>query len=1825
MKMLRKWSYVGLVFGWIACLLVVLGFTKVDRWRVELSNITDLRLWVNLSAYVTEPYLISPQLWGTDIARVFLEADLHLKQMASDIIRETLSEGKDGFCRIWIVPGQVEVELIGGKIKIKKAMLSVQVKGLDENIAGLVEKELTEQVNKSADFAELRELFKLYICQWVKRQRQKTLPQGRNYNHRYKEVFSARPYLDAYLREIADNNQLVGGIVLAFDGGKKPYVAVDFNQWEKIFIENSNPDFWQKRFGLGKEFLEGRKIIVQWFLTGYGNGIIDSEDKFENLCFNAMLLSRKFIGDFANKYNLEPVAVGMLKLLSSQALDLYPDQIRTNFAFLIASSLNIQYPEGIRADQFFSVLKEIGIIKSISPDLLDVFSYIRLDSYYCNNILSFLLNSGRKIDFIDRNTVSEVGLREDKVNWDISFLLFVTTYFSLPRLHQDIFLNFPAIGSVDWDRVSPTKISDIKAIIKDFDIKDCIVQGRTIQFKDKEGNIWRLKFLKDSSVEDKFRYADLVLDAHRLKWLRKAGEKLGLLEELPDLVELRGNYLFELDLTRHPEIAELLSEGVKEAKEKNKPFNIAKEGVFIVYKTKEDFGRYIEEADSEAEFIRATLLNLDALMKLARLGVIMPSIVDLFHNLERPEEGYSWMLDAETFLRGGGLIYRLFGPGRLDRWKVWIREGNLRIPGLWDFENLKLAENEIDWAKAVGNYLFSWFHLYGLFLLKHHREYFEDIEKYAPTVAERLEAIFRFAYLELNPRPQLWDNFVRLVDFKMLARQMLFFMGDQYRSAIEKRRMPEGIYPKNTIVFLPLDPWDQRGWSYINKQELLRICEELKLDFDVVKDLLKRPPDSGDALESYQLPPNIEQLIEEASFLNEKQKEQLKKALLPYKSRWSWSGVLGEEDLGAVNAGYPITELIKALYCFVSFAMIERRDLDLKEHGLKRYIFNLSLQDKSMLFFEYQRRFAEKNWATEEDMGRFYKAIQWLTAELSFSTVPKMSVGNYQEVLLSLISFIINNNLDEKDYHITAVLPELIEFLGNQKKSEGKNRDFKEFCLQLLEDHALKEDEALLWEQGFLLLNDTGIVKIPPRFVDLFFSTYLPLSFWKQLLRWPDIREEYLELIDQGDGRLWLPRLWAVLSHIRNSVLLPHFLSYKLRSITAKSEVEGVLELDSLTALLPNFDLRTLPHKAYKFQGRTLVVYDATDVWRIKIAKEADINELIKEAENLKMLVSFKKELGLTQLLPSLVEKDGCFLFAIDFDSPEAKWLISNIKNSAKQGKAIDIKPYHHNKLVFIAYKSKAPGFSRYLEDLESEDAFWKSIELCVDTIAKLYNNGIYYDALADLFHNEADRRSFDLLIDGRALAGELITRGNREGTGRLHFWINAFSNSNFREEGMADFAEIYSRPGDIIEFATKIAQVPFTIMGIYALWLKKHHPELFKKADRGDFDELAGVFSKGAKRLYKLCYLQFCRGKSRFIDDFLYKVDWDKLGIQMAVFFSHGYRLLLTRQIKASDIFPDYLDVLLPKKDKLWFQRGMSFVHKEEIYSIIGEDDLSKSVLEFFEPATDRGSVLPDVYRFTPETIGKIEKYLKQKQLPADRIKDVIGRFKDFLFRWNFAGWHNSDDLGPVNGPYPVIEQVQASYLFSLYVVKEYLVATAEVEKFLHSEYSRSLENGHKGGVLALMANKNLSVPVEKTVVDWLLGILNSYQSLQDKKEIMISIIEEFVFPEGVENSRVFALVKEACKGDDPIEAVILKAISTAMACNGILIMDGTEIDSLLLGCVKLSLAHYGVEKTIEILRGVFSSEQKVYKMAEAILSMSLGELSLVGGKQQEAGGIYW
>jgi hypothetical protein len=344
-----------------------------------------------------------------------------------------------------------------------------------------------------------------------------------------------------------------------------------------------------------------------------------------------------------------------------------------------------------------------------------------------------------------------------------------------------------------------------------------LVLGRTFYFRRTDGRLLALKFQRAEGVE---RIADLDREMKVMRDFHRQHEQ-GILEsDIPTPIFANVETTNEAasavgELTGLPEDFQRQLE--------NSVVAIDPSRRFVAYVTDDAFTRYAHSIEDDAVFTHAIDMSLHDLAVMARSGVIHKTMFDITHTPQR-EQGRA---DNGEFLWNvQALDIRMVGIGTgamRDPWSV-TEFSNYRESGISDFGDIAPLQNRDEpyplaytMALHMGNYVMGAVFHRVFQLREQHRLGRWDDPQAVDSLAEWIEGrasrfISAYANFPENDDASARDFFAAAVDWKALARELLFFMAfddngqaTYYKYVSGQEPWPKNIYP-DADVKLPALP-----------------------------------------------------------------------------------------------------------------------------------------------------------------------------------------------------------------------------------------------------------------------------------------------------------------------------------------------------------------------------------------------------------------------------------------------------------------------------------------------------------------------------------------------------------------------------------------------------------------------------------------------------------------------------------------------------------------------------------------------------------------------------------------------------------------------------------------------------------------------------------------------------------------------------------------------------------------------------------------------------------------------------------------------------------
>ncbi len=299
--------------------------------------------------------------------------------------------------------------------------------------------------------------------------------------------------------------------------------------------------------------------------------------------------------------------------------------------------------------------------------------------------------------------------------------------------------------------------------------------------------------------------------------------------------------------------------------------------VYQIAADQHDYLTYLHDPTlSNDIFAKANRTGMTDLCRLFSIGIVYPSLTDLYHtSFERDQRDdlgrytvLANLLSYEVLVHPD--LQGQHGTGRVDKWKLAIAYPNIRGSGLadwgdWDYlhhwriPNDQVAKHfgtAIDTYKnKVGNYLTAEIlaeYQYVFFLAagwraaqcetlaKTQHKTAADIQSIWLTIANQIIAncALMVSHLTAIAEHTAYYTLHAIVDVNRLARQMQFWMTDEYIPYVTHRYLPKDIYESTCRTYFdfktkPKQYFDsQRGFTCDGINQDLGDCQEPIKEFN---------------------------------------------------------------------------------------------------------------------------------------------------------------------------------------------------------------------------------------------------------------------------------------------------------------------------------------------------------------------------------------------------------------------------------------------------------------------------------------------------------------------------------------------------------------------------------------------------------------------------------------------------------------------------------------------------------------------------------------------------------------------------------------------------------------------------------------------------------------------------------------------------------------------------------------------------------------------------------------------------------------------------------
>ncbi len=241
------------------------------------------------------------------------------------------------------------------------------------------------------------------------------------------------------------------------------------------------------------------------------------------------------------------------------------------------------------------------------------------------------------------------------------------------------------------------------------------------------------------------------------------------------------------------------------------------------YYANPEYHQHIFEASTLEEFKEASVKNLHDRGYLARKGFLPYVISSMFHN----DQGRVYHWDAD---RRGAAILKFgarFGTGRHHAWSKSIEYTNLGITGNRDLKHFFFFDSNLDpddkekllaeKTSLMGDTLYEWTMTVGRWFLEHHQLSINSSDESHEALVSCLKEGYSTYFSAYTGKP-LKDSCKFLtslgINWHLMARQMEYFMSEDYIDDVKNGTIRAGIYEESTKVICTeknamADTWDE--------------------------------------------------------------------------------------------------------------------------------------------------------------------------------------------------------------------------------------------------------------------------------------------------------------------------------------------------------------------------------------------------------------------------------------------------------------------------------------------------------------------------------------------------------------------------------------------------------------------------------------------------------------------------------------------------------------------------------------------------------------------------------------------------------------------------------------------------------------------------------------------------------------------------------------------------------------------------------------------------------------------------------------------------------
>ncbi len=348
------------------------------------------------------------------------------------------------------------------------------------------------------------------------------------------------------------------------------------------------------------------------------------------------------------------------------------------------------------------------------------------------------------------------------------------------------------------------------------------MQGRTLLFEMETKKIVALKIQKKNE-----KIAELIKEYRTAGYLFDHAEKYGLKSQYPE----PKNIIILTDLKKW------ISSNITNQKQKKDLYEmIGDKNRYAAYEyhvdnSKNNYFTYLHDISiSNDEFHRVNRIVIHDLFTLFKHGVIFSQLADIFHNLEHVTD----RADKGRYIVLVNLLRNFYkkGSGRLTNWMQSVAYPNVRATGLADLGDRVSIDDLIGETERVKEYYSETWgmyknktcnyllanvmaeYLYVLFLVAGRRGVDLTAEArsknlssvYISQIWQNLanqmldNAILAISIMTHFPEKQIKTHLSSAVNTQKLAKQMQYWMTNEYISDIKKNIVREDIYDSDTEI-----------------------------------------------------------------------------------------------------------------------------------------------------------------------------------------------------------------------------------------------------------------------------------------------------------------------------------------------------------------------------------------------------------------------------------------------------------------------------------------------------------------------------------------------------------------------------------------------------------------------------------------------------------------------------------------------------------------------------------------------------------------------------------------------------------------------------------------------------------------------------------------------------------------------------------------------------------------------------------------------------------------------------------------------------------------